>query len=113
MAVFTPMEQQDNHEDQAPLDNSVIGTMKINPSSYKPIEIRGIIDRTKYAIAGLLFLLRREKSFRNLLVVTALVAGLSVWLEIELIHAVIIFVVMSTSWNERARKRRKPGRVDI
>jgi undecaprenol kinase/diacylglycerol kinase (ATP) len=58
----------------------------------------GFVARTKYAVSGFLFLLRREKSFRILLSVTTLVAVLGVWLRVELVHAVLLLIVMGMVW---------------
>jgi diacylglycerol kinase len=93
------VDQPDDPTPASPkLDTSVIGTMKINPKPYKPVYKTGFVARTKYAVSGFLFLLRREKSFRILLSVTTLVAVLGVWLRVELVHAVLLLIVMGMVW---------------
>lgn len=80
------------------LDDSVIGTMRINPRSYKKIWNNDIIDRTKYALAGLLYLLLRERSIGNIAKTAVVVMGLAVWLQIDLVHGTLIFLSFALLW---------------
>jgi diacylglycerol kinase len=81
------------------LDNSVIGTMKINPRDYSAVEKnRDDLSRTKFAVAGLLYLLRYEGSVRNLLLVSVLVMSLSAWLQIDTVRAVLVFMALGLVW---------------
>jgi diacylglycerol kinase len=80
------------------VDDSVIGTMKINPHSYKKFWNKGIIARTKYAVAGLLFMLRREKSIRNVAKTAIVVFGLAFWVQIEFMQVMMIFLSFALLW---------------
>jgi len=80
------------------LDESVIGTMRINPRSYKKIWNHDMVDRTKYALAGLLYLLLRERSIGNIAKTAAVVLALSLWLRIDLVHGVLIFLSFALLW---------------
>lgn len=80
------------------LDNSVIGTMKINPKGYKALYNSTIFARTKYAVAGLLFMLRRERSIRNIAKTAIIVFSLAFWLDIPLVHFMLIFLSFGLVW---------------
>lgn len=79
-------------------DHSLIGTMRINPKTYKPLSNDTDFARTKYAVAGLLFMLRREQTIRNVLMTTIIVSILAAWLEIDGLHAVIVFLSLGLVW---------------
>jgi len=80
------------------LDNSLIGTMKINAKLYKASSNRGDFDRTKYAIAGLLYMFRREATARNIFLSCVIVFILGLWLRIDTIHALLIFITLGMVW---------------
>ncbi len=81
------------------IDNSLIGTMKIDPTEYKAVEKnRNDILRAKYAVAGLLYLLRHEQSIRNLLVTSVFVMGLIFWLQVDLERGVLVFLSLGLVW---------------
>ena len=88
----------EEHVEQEKADDSLIGTMKINPHSYKKIWNKGIIARTKYAVAGLLFMLRREQSIQNVAKVAVIVFGLAFWLQIEFMQIIMIFLSFALLW---------------
>ena len=88
----------DKNEVPPELDESVIGTMRINPRSYKKIWNHDIIDRTKYALAGLLYLLLRERSIGNIAKTAAVVLALALWLRIDLVHGTLIFLSFALLW---------------
>lgn len=96
------------------LDNSVIGTMKINPRPYKAVE-KNMDDlaRTKYAVAGLLYLLRYEQSVRNLLGVSLMMLFLTVWLRIELVPSVLVFLSLGVVWATEALNTAIEAVVDL
>jgi len=105
--------QQDENND-TPLDNSLIGTMKINPSDYKAVEKnKDDIARTKYAIAGLLYLLRYEQSVRNLLIVSIVVISLIFWLQIEVIQGIVIFLSLGLVWATESLNTAIEATVDL
>ena len=87
-------EQADGQE----LDDSLIGTMKINPKSYKKYNNPGFYARTKYAVAGFLFMIRREKSIRNVAKVGIVVFSLAFWLQIDSLHIMMIFLSFAFLW---------------
>lgn len=96
--VTKPEFENDNQEDPK-LDNSVMGTMKIDPSEYKAVEKnKDDLARMKYAMAGLLYLLRHEQSVRNLFGVTILVMGLAIWLQVGTLHTILLLLSLGLVW---------------
>lgn len=95
------------------LDRSVIGTMRINPKPYKAASNRDDLDRTKYAVAGLLYLLRREQSVRNLFLTSLLVIIIVWWLEVEALHGVIVFVTLGMVWATESLNSAVEAVVDL
>lgn len=94
-------------------DHSVIGTMRINPKPYKPLANKTDFARTKYAIAGLLYMLRREQTIRNVLMTTIIVFILAVWLRIDLVHGVIIFLSLGLVWTTETVNSAVEAVVDL
>jgi diacylglycerol kinase len=94
-------------------DQSVIGTMRIDPEPYKAASNRDDIDRTKFAVAGLLYMLRREHSIRNLSLLTLVVLSLIIWLRVELVHGVIVFVTVGLIWVTEALNSAVEAVVDL
>ena len=80
------------------LDNSVFGTMKINPKVYKVISNKNLFARTKYALAGLLFMFRREKSIRNVAKIAVIVFALAQWVHLDLVPLMMIFLSFGLLW---------------
>jgi diacylglycerol kinase len=81
-----------------PKDNTIFGAMRVDPRRYKADWNASFWDRTKYAIAGVLFMLRRERSIRNILISWLLVLGISIWLDIEQLHLILIVLVFGMLW---------------
>lgn len=94
-------------------DNSVVGTMRINPRQFKPKSNKTDLDRTKYAVAGLLYLLRREQTIRNILLTTLVVLGLAWWLQLDIIHTMIIFVSLGLVWTTETMNCAVEAVVDL
>ena len=95
------------------LDNSVISTMKINPKGYKAIYNSTIFARTKYAVAGLLFMIRRERSIRNVAKTAIVVFSLAFWLDIPLVHLMLIFLSFGLVWTIETMNSAVEAVVDL
>lgn len=94
-------------------DDSVIGTMRINPDAYRAVRNKDDIMRTRVAVAGLLYMLRHETSIRNLALTSIVVFGLSIWLQIDLLHGVIIFVTLGLVWTTESINSALEAVVDL
>jgi undecaprenol kinase/diacylglycerol kinase (ATP) len=72
--------------------------MHINPADYSPSTASDRIEGTLYALAGLLFLLRRQQSMQLLLVVSCTSVGLALWLQIDLSALLLMIVAIGMVW---------------
>lgn len=110
------IEEKQHEEGTKPpiLDNSVIGTMKINPREYKAVtKNMDDISRAKYALAGVLYLLRREQSMRNLLLISTIVMFLVFWLRVDLIHGLLVFLSLGLVWTTESLNSAIEAAVDL
>ncbi len=79
-------------------DESVFGAMRVDPKPYKANWNRNLYERTKYAIAGLLFMITREKSVRNIVLGATVTFALAFWMRIEVVHTVILILSFGMLW---------------
>jgi diacylglycerol kinase len=80
------------------LDLSILGTAKIDPDAHSPVKNKNRLASVKYAIAGLLYLLKREQSIQFATIVTAVVVLLSAWLGIERIEWMVLLLSLGVIW---------------
>ncbi|GAB4525226.1 MAG: hypothetical protein OHK0046_40810 [Anaerolineae bacterium] len=87
--------------DQTPeIDESLLGTAKIDPSEFNA-RGSGNKDRlqsAKYALAGTIYMFRREKAIRWLLVNSIILAVLVFWLRLETGYAALVVIAMGNTW---------------
>ena len=79
-------------------DDSLFGTTKINFFSYKEHHNSNILLRTKYAAAGLFYMLRRERPIQHVLISAAIIFPLAFWLDVGRIPLVLIFLSFALLW---------------
>lgn len=79
-------------------DDSVFSAMRVDPKPYKANWNTTFFDRTKYAVAGLLYMIRRERSIRNVLLSGVVVFGLAAWLGVAGLEMVILGLTFSLLW---------------
>lgn len=94
-------------------DRSIFGAMRVDPKAYKRIYNTSFYERTKYAIAGLLFMLRRERSIRNVLKVGLVVFALGFWLRIDTLHAAILVFAFGWTWTVETMNSAVEAVVDM
>lgn len=100
--------------DDKSFDDSVVGTMKINPREYKAVEKNvDELERTKYAFAGVLYLIRHEKTVRQIMLTSMVMLGLIVWLQIDVVPAVIVFLSLGVVWITEALNTAVEAVVDL
>lgn len=80
------------------LDLSIVGTMNIDPGKHSPVKNLSRLASLKYAIAGLLYVLRREQSIQFASVVTLLIVGLAAWVRIDLSQWAFITLALGGVW---------------
>lgn len=78
--------------------DSLMGTMKIDPDNYSPITSPNRIASLSYAIAGWLYMLRRQKNTRIQAVASIAVLLVSFWLQIDNISWAIMILTITIVW---------------
>lgn len=80
------------------LIDSLTGTMKIDPDAYSPITSPNRIKSLGYAVAGWLYMLRRQKNTRIQSVASVIVVALALWLQIDLTSWAILILTITMVW---------------
>lgn len=96
-----------------PVGSILMSTMQIDPTHYTFQSAGGRWRALLYAIAGLLYLLRRQASVRVLLVVTVGCVGLASWLQISLELFLEMLLVIGLVWITEALNTAIEAAVDI
>jgi diacylglycerol kinase len=78
--------------------DSLTGTMRIDPDDYSPITSTNRTSSLGYAIAGWLYMLRRQKNTRIQAVASIAVFALALWLEIELLGWALLVTTITIVW---------------
>lgn len=73
-------------------------TMQIDPSQYSLQQTSSRLQSTRYAIAGLFFLLRHQASMRWLAAVTITAFSLAFILRIDTLHALLLLISVGGVW---------------
>lgn len=91
----------ENEKDHTPseIDDSILGTAKIDPDAFKAVSANpDRLSSAKYALAGLIYMFRREKSTKALTFVTALAVLILPWLQLPAIEAALILFAVGLIW---------------
>ena len=78
--------------------DSVTSTMKIDPDQYSPITSTSRRSSFGYALAGWLYMLRRQKNTRIQAVASMVVVALSLWLQIDYGQLAVIVLAITMVW---------------
>jgi diacylglycerol kinase (ATP) len=78
--------------------DSVTSTMKIDPDQYSPITSTSRRSSFGYALAGWLYMLRRQKNTRIQAVASMVVVALSLWLQIDYGQLAVIVLAIAMVW---------------
>jgi diacylglycerol kinase len=73
-------------------------TMKIDPDAYSPITSRSRISSFRYAVAGWLYMLRRQKNTRIQGVASLVVFALAFWLQVSSVEMAILILTITVVW---------------
>ncbi len=73
-------------------------TMKIDPNAFSPKTSASRLDSLSYALAGWLYMLRRQKNTRIQAAATALVAALALWLQIDFAGLALLVLTIAMVW---------------
>ncbi len=77
---------------------ALTGTARIDPDQYSPITSRNRVVSLGYALAGWLYMLRRQKNTRIQAVASLLVLALALWLEIDAISWAVLILTITIVW---------------
>lgn len=73
-------------------------TMKIDPDDYSPITSQDRLSSLGYALAGWLYMLRRQKNTRIQAVASIAVLGLTLWLQVDFTDIAVIVLAITIVW---------------
>jgi diacylglycerol kinase (ATP) len=79
-------------------ENILFGTMEIDPVEYSAYSTQNQNESTLFAMAGLLFLFRRQRSIRLLTVVTIVSLTLAITLGVELSSILVMMIAIGLVW---------------
>lgn len=89
----------DKKTDHEPIDESILGTAKINPDSFKATASNpDRLASAKYAFAGLIYMFRREQSTKALTLFTGILVVLLVGLQVETVPAALVVLSIGLVW---------------
>src|SRR5690606_9130064 len=78
--------------------DGLTGTMKIDPDEYSPITSTSRGASLSYALAGWLYMLRRQKNTRIQAVASIAVLALALWLQIDFSGMAIVILAITIVW---------------
>jgi diacylglycerol kinase len=78
--------------------NELTSTMKIDPDAFSPKTSVNRLDSLSYALAGWLYMLRRQKNTRIQAVATLLVGALALWLEVDYTGLALLVLAITMVW---------------
>lgn len=81
-----------------PEESIIMSTMNIVPDHYSPRTSHDRIESAKYALAGLLFLLRRQQSMQWILLVSLTVSSLALILQVDMTQMLILLLALGVVW---------------
>lgn len=77
---------------------ALIGTSKIDPDDYSPITSTNRTVSLGYALAGWIYMLRRQKNTRIQAVASIIIFALALWLQIDFLSMAIIILAITIVW---------------
>lgn len=78
--------------------HALTGTAKIDPDQYSPITSTNRLNSLTYALAGWLYMLRRQKNTRIQAVGSIACIALAVWLGVEPLGVAVLILTITIVW---------------
>jgi diacylglycerol kinase len=78
--------------------DTVTSTARIDPDEYSPITSRSRLKSLSYALAGWLYMLRRQKNTRIQAVASAAVVALALWLGVDAMGWALLILSITMVW---------------
>lgn len=72
--------------------------MKIDPDDYSPITSTNRVNSFGYAVAGWLYMLRRQKNTRIQAVASIVTMALALWLQVDFVSLAILILSITIVW---------------
>lgn len=76
----------------------IISTARIDPDEYSPSTSASRAHSLSYALAGWLYMLRRQKNTRIQAVATMIVLGLALWLQLNATSWAVLILTITVVW---------------
>ncbi len=83
---------------KARLIEALTGTARIDPDDYSPITSTDRLNSFGYALAGWLYMLRRQKNTRIQAVATLVVAVVALWLRLDAVSWAVLILSITMVW---------------
>jgi hypothetical protein len=80
------------------ITEALTGTMKIDPDQYSYRTSPDRLNSLSYALAGWLYMLRRQKNTRIQAVASIIVMLTALWLEIDFLSFAILILTITIVW---------------
>ena len=80
------------------LIEALLGTARINPDQYSPITSTNRINSFGYALAGWIYMLRRQKNTRIQAVASVGVMAVALWLGVGAVRLAILILAITIVW---------------
>ncbi|MGB1287683.1 MAG: diacylglycerol kinase family protein [Aggregatilineales bacterium] len=80
------------------LIDRLMGTSRIDPSEYAALGSPNRLQSLGYALAGWVYMLRRQKNTRLMSVASVLIIGLALWLQVGFRDMALLIVVITIVW---------------
>jgi diacylglycerol kinase (ATP) len=77
---------------------ALTGTMKIDPDEYSPITSTNRVNSLGYAVAGWLYMLRRQKNTRIQAVASIAALALALWLQVDFFSMAVLILSITIVW---------------
>ncbi len=84
--------------DRQKIIEALTGTARIDPDEYSPITSSNRVVSLGYALAGWLYMLRRQKNTRIQAVASVIIMGMALWLQIHFTEMAIIILAITMVW---------------
>ena len=101
-----------NKKNGEPLPD-LMATAQINPREFSPQTNHDRLRSTFYALAGFVFLVTRQPSIRWLLLVTIVVLGLALLLQVDLLRWTLLLLAIGLVWTSEALNTAIEAAVNI
>ncbi|MEO8396879.1 MAG: diacylglycerol kinase family protein [Chloroflexota bacterium] len=83
---------------RAKLIEALIGTAKIDPDQYSPITSTNRVNSFGYALAGWIYMLRRQKNTRLQAVASIGIMAVALWLQVDALSLAVLILAITIVW---------------